>query len=70
MNRLDEQVGLQIRLHRSLKGVRQDELAHEIGLKPGQLAAIEDGKWRAGASKLFQIGRALRVPVSSFFASP
>tara|TARA_R110000868_G_scaffold11516_7_gene56417 strand:- start:8337 stop:8675 length:339 start_codon:yes stop_codon:yes gene_type:complete len=68
MDRLDQQVGFQIRLHRSLKGVRQVELASEIGLKTEQLAAIEDGRWRAGASNLFQIGRALRIPVSSFFA--
>jgi len=68
MNRLDEQVGFQIRLHRALKGVRQVDLASEIGLKMEQLAAIEDGRWRAGASNLFQIGKVLRVPVSSFFA--
>lgn len=47
--------------------VSQHQLARAIGVSFQQLQKYESGRNRVSASMLYEIGRALEVPVSRFF---
>jgi transcriptional regulator with XRE-family HTH domain len=66
-HQIDVHVGAQIRLRRTLLGITQGRLAELIGLTFQQIQKYEGGANRIGASRLFEIGAALDVPVSFFF---
>jgi transcriptional regulator with XRE-family HTH domain len=66
-HRIDVYVGLQVRLRRRALGMGQHELADAIGLTFQQVQKYERGANRISASKLYEIARALRAPIDSFF---
>src|ERR1019366_7183127 len=60
-------VGSRVRLRRSLSGMSQEKLGNAIGLTFQQVQKYERGANRISASRLFQLARALEVPVAFFF---
>jgi transcriptional regulator with XRE-family HTH domain len=66
-NPIDVHVGLQVRLRRKELKISQERLADALGLTFQQVQKYERGANRISASKLFEIARALRVPIGWFF---
>ncbi len=66
-NPIDIHVGVRVRLRRNLLGMSLQTLAKAIGVTYQQLQKYERGVNRVGASRLFNLGRALDVPISFFF---
>ena len=66
-NPVDVHVGKRVRLRRTLMGMSQTKLGNALGLTFQQVQKYENGSNRIGASRLYQIGQILGVPVSFFF---
>ena len=66
-NPIDVHVGSRVRLRRMLIGMSQEKLGEQLGLTFQQVQKYEKGTNRIGASRLFQIGRILAVPVQFFY---
>jgi transcriptional regulator with XRE-family HTH domain len=66
-NRIDAHVGSRVRSRRVLLGLSQEKLGGALGLTFQQIQKYERGANRIGASRLFDLSRALDVPVSYFF---
>ncbi|MGE5517969.1 MAG: helix-turn-helix domain-containing protein [Bacteroidota bacterium] len=66
-NAVDTAVGKRIRLRRTTLGMSQEKLADALGLTFQQVQKYEKGVNRVGASRLFDLGRVLGVPVEYFF---
>jgi len=64
---VDVHVGQRIKLRRTLMGMTQGKLGECIGLTFQQLQKYERGANRVSASKLWQLGNVLKVPISFFF---
>ncbi len=64
---IDIHVGSRVRLRRNLLGMNQTDLGKAVGTSYQQIQKYERGVNRVGASRLFNLGRALDVPVSFFF---
>ena len=64
---VDEHVGKRIRHRRWVTGTTQQQLAEKVGIKFQQIQKYETGMNRVSASRLWDIGAALGVPVSFFF---
>ena len=64
---VDEHVGGQIRVRRTLLGMGQVKLAEVLGLSFQQVQKYEKAANRVSASRLFQFSKILNVPVSYFF---
>ena len=64
---VDAHVGKRIKQLRWLRGLTQQQLAQEIGVKFQQLQKYETGANRVSASRLWQLSRALETPVGFFF---
>ena len=64
---VDVHVGNRVRLRRTLLGMSQEKLGQLLGLTFQQIQKYERGSNRITSGKLFQIARALDVPVSFFF---
>jgi transcriptional regulator with XRE-family HTH domain len=64
---VDTHVGKRIRLQRWTKGVTQQQLAENVGIKFQQIQKYETGANRVSASRLYDIAAALGVPISFFF---
>ncbi len=64
---VDIHVGSRLRLRRNLLGMSQEQLGKASGLTFQQIQKYERGANRMGASRLFQLGRLLNVPVAYFF---
>jgi transcriptional regulator with XRE-family HTH domain len=64
---IDVHVGQRLRLRRNLLGMSQQKLGDAVGLTFQQIQKYERGANRMGASRLYQFGRLLEVPVSFFF---
>src|SRR5947199_354545 len=64
---IDVHVGKRLRLRRNLAAMSQEQLGRASGLTFQQIQKYERGVNRMGASRLFQIGRLLDVPVAYFF---
>ena len=65
-NPVDVHVGKRVRLRRTLMGMSQTKLGNALGLTFQQVQKYENGSNRIGASRLYQIGQILGVPVSFF----
>ena len=63
----DAHVGKRIRLRRTLLGFSQEKLGELIGITFQQIQKYERGTNRVGASRLYDIARALEVPITFFF---
>ena len=64
---IDIHVGSRVYLRRNLLGLSQGTLGKDIGVSFQQVQKYERGVNRIGASRLFNLSRALNVPVSYFF---
>ena len=66
-NPIDVHVGNRIRLRRNILGLSQEKLASMLGLTFQQVQKYERGSNRVGASRLWDIGNVLNVPINFFF---
>ena len=66
-NPIDIHVGNRIRLRRTLLGLSQEKLASLLGLTFQQVQKYERGMNRVGASRLWDIGKVLEVPIGFFY---
>src|SRR5690606_10979713 len=66
-NPIDIHVGKRLRLRRSILGLSQEKLAEELGITFQQVQKYEKGINRVSASRLYEVGKVLTVPVSFFF---
>ena len=66
-NPIDLHVGSRVRLRRKFLGKSQDALAGHLDLTFQQVQKYERGLNRISASKLFELARALQVPIAYFF---
>lgn len=64
---VDVYVGKRIKQLRWLKGMTQQQLAKQIGVKFQQVQKYETGANRVSASRMWQLSEALNVTVSFFF---
>lgn len=64
---VDIHVGKKIRQRRWLIGMTQQILADTVGIKFQQIQKYETGANRVSASRLYDIGQAMGVPVAFFF---
>ena len=64
---VDIHVGKRIRHQRWLKGITQQHLAEQVGIKFQQIQKYETGANRVSASRLWDIANAMGVPVTFFF---
>ena len=64
---VDVHVGKRIRQRRWLVGMTQQKLAEAVGIKFQQIQKYETGSNRVSASRLWDIGEAMGVPVAFFF---
>ena len=66
-NPVDVHVGLKLRNRRILLGLSQEKLGSLLGLTFQQIQKYEKGLNRIGASRLFDIGQVLNVPIEYFY---
>ena len=66
-NPIDVYVGKRMRMRRTLLGLSQDALGKSLGVTFQQIQKYERGSCRVGASRLWDIGRVLNIPVSFFY---
>lgn len=66
-NPVDVHVGARVRMRRMLIGMSQEKLGESLGLTFQQVQKYEKGSNRIGASRLYQIGTVLGVPIDFFF---
>ena len=64
---IDAYVGERLRLRRTLLGMSQEALGDELNLSFQQVQKYERGTNRISASRLYELGRILDVPVSYFY---
>lgn len=64
---VDVHVGCRLRLRRTLLGISQEKLADSVNLTFQQIQKYERGANRMGASRLYEMGGILDVPISYFF---
>jgi transcriptional regulator with XRE-family HTH domain len=64
---VDAHVGQRLRIRRNMLGITQGDLGDKIGLTFQQIQKYERGANRISASRLFEISRALDVPITFFF---
>jgi len=64
---VDVHVGKRIRHRRWMVGMTQQQLAEAVGIKFQQIQKYETGMNRVSASRLWDIGETMDVPVSFFF---
>lgn len=64
---VDVHVGKRVRHRRWMVGMTQQQLAEAVGIKFQQIQKYETGMNRVSASRLWDIGEAMDVPVSFFF---
>ena len=66
-NSIDIHVGSRVRQRRTLLGLSQEKLASALDLTFQQVQKYERGANRIGAGRLYQLSKALDVPVTYFF---
>ena len=64
---IDQFVGQKTRALRAIRGMTQQQLAAEIGVKFQQVQKYETGANRISASRLSEIAAALDAPITAFF---
>ena len=64
---VDIHVGKRIRQQRWVTGMTQQQLADAVGIKFQQIQKYETGMNRVSASRLWDIAKAMSVPISFFF---
>lgn len=64
---IDVHVGSRVRLRRTLLGLSQQKLGNRLGLTFQQVQKYERGANRISASRLFELGKIMDVPINFFF---
>jgi transcriptional regulator with XRE-family HTH domain len=64
---IDEYLGRKLRFRRRVLGLTQQQLAEACGVRFQQIQKYECGANRVSAGRLWQIARALEVPMTYFF---
>lgn len=67
MHPIDKYVGQQIQNARSLTTMSQGDLAEKVGVTFQQVQKYENGTNRVSCSRLVEIARAVKKPVTYFF---
>lgn len=67
-NLIDVHVGRRIRILRTEKTLSLTALADKLGISYQQIQKYESGTNRVGASKLFELARALEVDIAAFYS--
>ena len=68
-NPVDLHIGQRVRHRRWLTGMTQQDLAESIGIRFQQVQKYESGANRISAARLWEIARALNVPISFFYGA-
>ena len=63
----DVHVGSRVRMRRNMLGLSQEKLGEAIGLTFQHVQKYERGANRIGASRLYELGEVLDVPVTFFY---
>ena len=66
-NQVDQHIGARLRLRRLALNISQEALADMLGVTFQQIQKYEKGANRVAASRLWDVARALDVPVTYFF---
>ena len=66
-NTIDVHVGSRVRLKRMMSGMSQEKLGETLGITFQQVQKYERGANRVGAGRLYEMAKALEVPVDFFF---
>lgn len=66
-NPVDLHIGQRVRHRRWLLGMTQQQLAQSVGIRFQQIQKYESGANRISASRLWDLAKALDMPVSFFF---
>ncbi|MGI4977205.1 MAG: helix-turn-helix domain-containing protein [Janthinobacterium lividum] len=66
--KVDVHVGGRIHLRRAILGMTQTALADVLGVSFQQVQKYESGMNRVSASRLYDISKALKTPISFFFS--
>jgi len=66
-NPIDLHIGQRVRHRRWLLGMTQQQLAQAVGIRFQQIQKYESGANRISASRLWDLARALDMPISFFF---
>ena len=61
-------IGEAIRFHRKRVGYTQERLAEKVNLNPKYLGEIERGEKIISIEALLRIAKAVKIPISDFFA--
>jgi transcriptional regulator with XRE-family HTH domain len=64
---IDVYIGVQMRDRRTNLGLTQEALGKKLGVSFQQVQKYENGVNRVSAARLFDICKALRVPLASMF---
>lgn len=64
---IDEHIGRQLRRRRRLMGLTQQQLASAVGIFTQRIQKYECGMNHISAALLFQLAKALEVPISYFY---
>ena len=67
MEDIDMHLGKRLRRRRRLLGQTQQQLANAVGIRFQQIQKYECGANRISAARLYQLARALQVPVGYFY---
>jgi transcriptional regulator with XRE-family HTH domain len=67
MEEIDTHLGKRLRRRRRLLGQTQQQLANAVGIRFQQIQKYECGANRISAGRLYQLARALQVPVGYFY---
>ena len=63
-------IGQNIRKWRELRGVKQDQLAHQIGITKGALSNIENNKADISLHRIEAIAKCLEMEFMMLFKNP
>ena len=66
-NKLDDEIANRIREYRLARGMTQQDLGNELGVTFQQIQKYERGMNRVTAGRLYDIARALGVPIAQMF---
>jgi len=66
-NHIDVHVGGRVQMGRAARGLSQNDLAEALGITYQQLLKYERGTNRVSSSRLFDLARILRLPMTFFF---
>ncbi len=64
---LDAYIGARVRLRRLMLGLSQENLSGKLGVTFQQVQKYEKGLNRISASRIYELARALNVPVGYFY---